>query len=138
MLGSPRCGAGPSGRPGPPTRGTWPLVNSAMKRWLPLFATLIVLLPACGDTAPGEAITTTGAVPGTTQGTGADDSLTAAPAPLQDVTLPTADGLTLEGPLCNTGSPTRVILAHRYPADLTSWPEFALTLHEATGYSVPA
>ena len=109
-----------------------------MKRWIPLFAALIVLLAACGDDASGETTATTGAASDTTQSTGAGNSITAAPAPLQDVTFPTADGLTLEGRLYNTGSPTWVILAHMYPADLNSWLAFALALHEATGYSVLA
>jgi len=113
-----------------------------MKRWIALFATLIVLLAGCGEDASGESTATTGAASSTTQGTtsGGSTTTTAAPATIpagpETVHFPTTDGLTLEGTVFPAG-PTWVLLAHMYPADMTSWFEFAAALQDA-GYSALA
>jgi len=113
-----------------------------MKRWIALFATLIVLLAGCGVDASGESTATTGAASSTTQGTtsGGSTTTTAAPATIpagpETVHFPTTDGLTLEGTVFPAG-PTWVLLAHMYPADMTSWFEFAASLQDA-GYSALA
>ena len=112
-----------------------------MKRWIALLATLAILLAACGDddgapatSTSGAAPTTTGAAPTTVPGS--DNSITPAPAGPQEVAFPTPDGLTLEGTLFAAGS-TWVILAHMFPADMTSWFEFAAVL-QAEGYTALA
>ena len=82
--------------------------------------TLLTLLTACGGDG-GAATTTTTAGATTTA---------AAPGAPRDVAFPTADGLTLEGRLFPAGSEW-VLLAHMYPADMTSWFEFAAAAQEA-------
>jgi pimeloyl-ACP methyl ester carboxylesterase len=111
-----------------------------MNRWIPLVFALLALLAACGDdggatvsTAAAVSTTTTGATTSTAPGT---SSTTAAPMGPQDVSFPTADGLTLEGRLYPAG-PTWVILAHMLPADMTSWFEFAAAAQQA-GYTALA
>ncbi len=109
-----------------------------MKRWIPLAVALLALLAACGDDAVDETTTATSAAGDTTTTTapGSDNSITAAPVGPQEVTFPTADGLTLEGRLYAAGS-TWVILAHMFPADMTSWFEFAAAAQQA-GYTALA
>jgi pimeloyl-ACP methyl ester carboxylesterase len=110
-----------------------------MKRRIALAAALLTLLAACGDDAAGEATTTTTPASSTTaasSSSGPDNSITVAPVPPQDVTFTTADGLTLEGRQFGTG-PTWVLLAHMYPADMSSWFAFAAAAQQA-GYTALA
>jgi hypothetical protein len=107
-----------------------------MNRWIPLALALLVLVAACGDDGGGTAGPTT-VIPATTTGAAADSAgSTAAPQPPREVSFPTADGLALEGRLFPAG-PTWVILAHMYPADMTSWFEFAAAAQQA-GYTALA
>ncbi len=106
-----------------------------MKRWITLAIALLTLLAACGDDAADEP-TTTGAISTTASGATSADSITVAPMGRQGVAFPTPDGLTLEGTLYPAGS-TWVLLAHMYPADMTSWFGFAAALQEA-GYTALA
>jgi len=105
-----------------------------MKRLVSLCALLALLLAACGDDAAEQATTITAAP--TTSGAGPAGTTTTAgtttrPAPVvQMVTFPTADGLTLEGRLYPAG-PTWVVLAHMFPADMTSWFDFAAAAQQA-------
>ena len=118
-----------------------------MKRRILALAALALLLAACGDdggTASTDSTggattwtagptTTTGAAAGTTA---APTSTAPAPSAPEDVTFPTADGLTLEGRLFPAG-PVWVLLAHMFPADMTSWFDFAAAAQEA-GYTALA
>jgi pimeloyl-ACP methyl ester carboxylesterase len=109
-----------------------------MKRRVLAFALLALLVAACGDDASQETTTTaapTTAAPvtttdlATTTSAGSDNSITAAPV-VEQVTFPTPDGLTLQGRLYYAG-PVWVLLAHMYPADMTSWFDFAAAAQQA-------
>jgi pimeloyl-ACP methyl ester carboxylesterase len=106
-----------------------------MKRWIALAIALLTLLAACGEDGADEP-TTTGAISTTAPGATSTDGITVAPMGRQGVTFSTADGLTLEGTLYPAGS-TWVLLAHMYPADMTSWFDFAAAAQEA-GYTALA
>jgi len=71
-----------------------------------LSLTTVLCLPACGQEKPAPALDQ---------------------APAQEVEFSTADGIILSGHLFGSGD-SAIVLAHMYPADQTSWFDFAAEL----------
>lgn len=113
-----------------------------MKRWIPLGALLALLAAACGGNTTGgptttvPAATTVASTTAATTTTSGATTTSAAIRPPQEVTFPTADGLTLEGRVFPAGA-TWVVLAHMLPSDMESWFEFGAAA-QAQGLSALA
>ncbi|MEE9298652.1 MAG: alpha/beta fold hydrolase [Acidimicrobiia bacterium] len=108
-----------------------------MKRLIALMLVLVVVAAACSDdgtTTPEAAATSVAtATPDTTL---APTETTPRPPQVVEVSIATADGLTLDATLY-PGASDWVVLGHMLPADKTSWAGLAALLQDA-GFTVLA
>lgn len=108
-----------------------------MKRLVALMLVLVVVAAACSDdgtSIPGTAATS--AVTATPDTTLAPNETMLGPPEAMEVSIETADGLTLDATLYPGGSDW-VVLGHMLPADKTSWAGLAALLQDA-GFTVLA